>query len=78
MVLREPIKDSGSLMVTGLVEGLRAEKSMLIVLLQSIYSVESWVAQNCLSSSSVLKLGIGFRFLFLAIYSPFFFVLVSG
>lgn len=49
MVFMDPMRDSGSLMVIGFVEGLRAEKSSSTVLLQSIYSVESWVAQNFLS-----------------------------
>ena len=86
MILRSSNRDSGSLTVIGLVEGLRADKSSLTVLAQSIYSVESWVAQKFRSSSSVLKLGIGLRallrsnklVLFLFIYLPFLFVLISG
>ena len=76
-VLSAAIKDSGKRMEIVLVDGLRREKvGFLSALLQSIYSVESCVAQKSRSSSSLVNCGIGLGLLF--IYLSFLFTLVSS
>ena len=65
-VLSAAMRDSGKRIETVLVDGFRCEKvGFFSVLLQSIYSVESWVAQNSRSSSSLLNAGMGLRLLFI-------------
>ena len=60
------MRDSGKRIETVLVDGLRREKvGFFSAALQSMYSDESWVAQNSRSSSSLLNAGIGFRLLFI-------------
>src|SRR6266487_6252780 len=69
------MRDSGKRMETVLVDGFRREKvGFFSDLLQSMYSDESWVAQNSRSSSSLLNCGIGLRLLF--IYLSFLLALV--
>ena len=76
-VLSAAIRDSGKRMETVLVDGFRREKvGFLSAVLQSIYSDESWVAQNSRSSSSLLNGGMGLRLLF--IYLSFPLALVSS
>ncbi len=61
------------------VENLRlGSEGFTIALLQSKYSVVSWLAQNLRASSSFLNLGIDLRLFDLFILSPFVVTLVAS
>src|SRR6516165_4591270 len=51
--------------VIAVIDGFRFAKRTRSALLQSIYSLQSWVSQNCRSSASLRNFGIDLSLLFI-------------